>query len=434
MVHFAICGAASGEGIAALESRLMGSILAAVNEANPVDPATGQRKFISVGFITDIHKCKRALGDDFDVNPATGLWYASAGVLTEAEPTIRLLGAVAAKTGLDAVINGGDFSTAPVIGDGARLGLTEAEYTNEIWNVKAMFDRHLPPGLPRFTIDGNHERRYTRNGAEMHLSDEAWAFVLTNFNTSAADAQAKGVGITYHRDIPCATLGDGRTGAFKGNSYHLDLRRLVATGGPNVRIACVSMYDSATGADPACRAYDAARFHDESGCLLDAALSPGNTVMGMVAHGTEERLAGTTARSAAGTLQRGFMNGYTNPAAKTGPWNHGAKGLGFIGLIAGHLHYASTKDILDAFDESANPGNAVHASAVSVTSAYGVNCPARPGRNELGTERAYHFSIFVIDTDRKLLREIRVGGVSQSGLREMPVVQLHDTGIRTALE
>ncbi len=56
--------------------------------------------------------------------------------------------------------------------------------------------------------------------------------------------------------------------------------------------------------------------------------------------------------------------------------------------------------------------------------------PGKPKEHELGTERVYHFSLFVIDMDQYLLREVRVGGVSQSGQRELPVVQLHDTNIR----
>ncbi len=424
ILHSAFCIAAGGESAAALEGRLRTSILAKVNEANPFDPATSARAYISFGFITDIHKCRRVPGDDDDANPATDHWYGSAGVLTEAEQSIRLLGAVAAEAGLDAVICGGDFSTAPILGSGR--GLTEAEYTNEIWNVKAMFDKYLPADLPRFTVDGNHERGYTRNGADMHLSDEAWAFVLTNFNTTAKAARGRGVDIAYHRELSGATLSEGRRGRFTGNSYHLDFRRLLATKGVNVRIACVSSYDGAVGGDVRYRVFDAAQFHDPAdGRPYDAAKTPENTIMGMVSH---EPL-----RGAAGTLQNGFMNGYSNPMAHSGPWNGGThRGKGFFGLVCGHQHFTNVREIRDAFDMKANSGNDIHASMVQVASAYAVNRPGKPKEHELGTERAYHFSLFVVDTDKKLLREIRVGGASQSGQRELPVVQLHSTHIRTA--
>ena len=430
-----LAGAASGDDVATLESNLKADILDIVDQVNPVDPATGARKFISFAFITDFHKCKRVEGDDAATDPVKTYWYGSAGVLTESGQSIRLLGSLATDAELDAVIAGGDFATAPIIGDGTKVGLTEEEYTNEIWNVKAMFDRHLPAAVPLFTIDGNHERSYSLNGASMHMSDAAWAYVLTNFNTSAAVAQAHNVDVTYHRDLAAAKLGDNATGAYTGNSYHIDLRRLVASGGNNVRIACVSMYDGATGANPAYRAYDAGQFYDAAGNLLDSDLTPGNTVMGMVAHGTEEKLDGTMARAAAGTLMNGFMNGYSNPKAHTGPWNLGVQGKAFFGLVAGHLHFTNTKEITDPYDNLVNGDNTVRASAVSVASAYGVNYPAKTNQHELGTEAAYHFSIFVVDTDSNKLREIRLGGWSTNPVtHESPVVQLHDFNLRTHLE
>ncbi len=426
---------AFGDDVATLEAGLKSDIMTIVEQVNPIDPATGKRKYISFAMISDVHKCKRVAGDDAATNPVTTYWYGSASCLTEAEQSIRLLGSVAVDAGLDAVINGGDLSTAPIYNGGAQdRGLTEAEYTNEIWNVKAMFDQHLPASVPLFTIDGNHERNYSLNGANMHMSDEAWAYVQTNFNTSAAAAHLQGVDITYHRDLPNAKLGS-TTGHFTGNSYHLDFRRLLASGGPNVRIACVSLYDSATGGKSEYRAYDAAQFYDASGNLIDPALTPENTVMGMVAHGAEEKVSGSSGRGAAADLQCGYINGYTNPGSHDEPWNLGThKGMGFFGLVAAHFHFTNEKEIASKADQDANPGNAVWASAISVASAYAVNCPSKPKSHELGTEAAYHFSIFVIDTDSNKLREVRLGGWSGTypNPHEDPVVQLHDYNIRTA--
>ncbi len=413
---------ANAQDDAQVENGLRASILAMVDEVNPIDPATGARTYVSFAFLSDIHKCRRVPGDDAAENPTTDYWYGSAGCLTEAEPSIRLLGSLAEAAGLDAVINGGDFSTAPVSNG---RGLTEAEYTDEIRNVKAMFDRYVPASVPLFTVDGNHERNYTANGADMRMSDEAWAAVLTNFNTSAEAARARGVDVTYHRDLPAARIGVGATGRFAGNSYHLDFRRLRATKGYNVRIACISSYDRAAGADPAYRAFDAAQFFDpSSGEPYEDGKTPENTILGMVSH---EGLRGV-----AGTLQNGYLNGFSNPAARQDPWNLGTHpGLGFFGLVCGHQHYTNEKPIKDAFDMRANPGNDVFASMVQVASAYAVNKPSRPKEHQLGTEAAYHFSLFVVDTDRGLLREIRVGGWTPNPVtHESPVVQLHGTRIR----
>ena len=433
-----LAGAASGDDVAVLEGKLKADILDKVDQANPIDSATGARKFISFAMISDIHKCRRVEGDDAATDPVTTYWYGSASCLTEAEQSIRLLGSLATEAGLDAVINGGDLSTAPIYNGGAQdRGLTEAEYTNEIWNVKAMFDQYIPASVPLFTIDGNHERNYSLNGADMHMSDEAWAYVQTNFNTSAAVAHAHNVDVTYHRDLANAKLGANETGRFTGNSFHLDFRRLLASGGSNVRIACVSLYDGAAGGESQYRVFDAGQFYDAAGNLLDADLTPENTVMGMVAHGAEEKVSGVSGRSAAGSLQCGFMNGWSNPANKTGAWNLGTHpGKAFFGLVAAHFHFTNEKQITDAYDTQANPGNTVHASAVSVASAYAVNCPSKPKSHELGTEAAYHFSIFVVDTDANKLREIRVGGWSGTypNPHENPVVQLHDFDIRTHLD
>ena len=419
--------------VAAVEAKLKNDIMTIVNQVNPIDSTTGQRKYISFGFISDVHKCKRVPGDDDPVSPVTDYWYGSAGILTEAEQSIRLLGSVATDAGLDAIINGGDLSTAPVVGP--AKGLTEVEYTNEIWNVKAMFNQHIPSTVPLFTIDGNHERSYNIGGASMNMSDENWAYVLTNFNTSASAAHAQGVDITYHRDIPNASIGNSQKGTFTGNSYHLDFRRLYASKGYNVRIACLSAYDKASGSDLRNRVFDAGQFYDASGDQISAGMTPENTIMGLVAHGAEETV-GVSARSAAGSLQCGYMNGYSNPGSKAGPWNGGThKGLGFFGLVAAHYHFVTTKEITDAFDNLVNADNKVYASSISVSASHAVNYPAKPAQHELGKEAAYHFSIFVIDTDKNLMREVRLGGwTANPVVHENPVVQLHDTNLRTQLD
>ncbi len=417
---------AFGDDVATLEAGLKSDIMDKVNQVNPFDPATGQRKYISFAMISDIHKCKRVPGDDATTNPVTTYWYGSAGYLTEAEQSIRLLGSLAVDAGLDAVINGGDLSTAPIMGNSGRL--TVEEYTNEIWNVKAMFNQHLPASVPLFTVDGNHDRHYETTSAnyEMVKSDSDWAYVQTNFNTSASVAHEHGVDVTYHRDLAKAKLGDNQTGRFTGNSYHLDFRRLYATKGYNVRIACVSFYDTSTGSDTVYRAHDAAQFYDpDTGLPFDATKTPENTIMGMVSH-DGQNLGSRKPKTTVGTLQWGFMNG---------PWNLNThKGRGFFGLVAAHQHFAHVATITDAFDTQANPGNDVYASVVQVSSAYAVNYPSKPSQHQLGTDQAYHFSIFVVDTDNNKLHEVRVGGVNNANVHEEPVVQLYNTNIRTHLD
>ena len=82
-------------GIPQYEQDLFNEMMEKFNELNPIDPATGKRKFISLGALSDIHACKRAAGDDDSENPNRGFWYYFGAVLTESDPSIRLLGALA---------------------------------------------------------------------------------------------------------------------------------------------------------------------------------------------------------------------------------------------------------------------------------------------------------------------------------------------------
>ena len=153
-----------------LEQELMKETLKLFDAANPLDPKTGKRKYISFGFVTDFHKCKRVDGDDKAQGQVRTYWYEGGCTLTVQDPSLRLLGAVAREAKLDAIINGGDLSTA-----NPPTPLTEQEYLAEIANMKQLFVRYLPKEVPFFTVDGNHDRCYK----QIQLTDEAWRKVLS---------------------------------------------------------------------------------------------------------------------------------------------------------------------------------------------------------------------------------------------------------------
>ena len=69
---------AFGDDVATLEAGLKSDIMTIVEQVNPIDSATGKRKYISFAMISDIHKCKRVAGDDAATNPVTTYWYGSA--------------------------------------------------------------------------------------------------------------------------------------------------------------------------------------------------------------------------------------------------------------------------------------------------------------------------------------------------------------------
>ena len=65
---------AFADDVAVLEAGLKSDIMTIVNQVNPIDSATGQRKYISFAFITDFHKCRRVEGDDAAADPVKTYW------------------------------------------------------------------------------------------------------------------------------------------------------------------------------------------------------------------------------------------------------------------------------------------------------------------------------------------------------------------------
>ena len=68
-----------------LEQELMKETLKLFDAVNPLDPKTGKRKYISFGFVTDLHKCKRIKGDDH----VRTYWYEGGCTLTVQDPSPR---------------------------------------------------------------------------------------------------------------------------------------------------------------------------------------------------------------------------------------------------------------------------------------------------------------------------------------------------------
>ncbi len=134
------------------EQALFDETLAKYDAVNPVDPKTGKRKFIAFGVLSDLHACKRIEGDDDPKEPKKDYWYYWGAVLTESGPSIRLLGALARKVELDAILHAGDFSTA-----NTKKPFAPGDYRAIIRGVRAEIER-VAPGIPFFTVDGNHGR------------------------------------------------------------------------------------------------------------------------------------------------------------------------------------------------------------------------------------------------------------------------------------
>lgn len=353
---------AHGEtGLSETEQTLFDEMLAKYEEVNPVDPATGIRKFIAFGALSDLHACKRTVGDDDQASPKKDFWYYWGAVLTDSAPSIWLLGALAQKVGLDAIIHAGDFSTANTL-----KPFAPGDYRDVIRGVKAAIS-HAAPGVPFFTVDGNHDRDYwsakTKSGNRMDNAE--WAEVLKEVNTDVSGSDD--IVLTRHRDLANPSLGEGEDGPYTGNSYTLDFRRLVKTGGANVRLVVVSQYDKGPGCGVVQRAADGFRFDGAKG-----GLGPSNTVIGFLSHDMMKSIAPRI---------RAYLDA-----------NAGSR---VFGAIAGHLHYS----YMVPFGTKDAPLNSkIH----GVT-----NCFCEHGTT---SREACRLSLFVFDTERGRLHEIRLSG------------------------
>lgn len=355
-------GDAEESGIPQYEQDLFNEVMAKYEALNPVDPATGRRKFISLGALSDLHACKRTVGDDDPANPDKGYWYYFGAVLTESEPSIRLLGALAEKAGFDAIVHAGDFSTA-----NSLKPFQPGDYRDVIRGVKERLDRYAPH-TPFFTVDGNHDREYwdAKKKSGNRMNDAEWAAVLEEVNTDVSGNPD--VVLTRHRDLVSPTLGAGERGEYTGNSYTLDFRRLVKTGGPNLRLVVVSLYDKCPGSAVEHRAADGFRFDGRAG----SDVTPANTVVGFLSHDMMKSLAPTA---------RAYLDR-----------NAGSR---FFGGIAGHLHYP--------FVVPYQSGDCKLASSI-----HGItNCYCTHGTQ---SRESYRFSIFVFDTEKGKVHEIRLAG------------------------
>ena len=350
-----------GPSLSETEQTLFDETLAKFDAVNPVDPKTGRRKFIAFGVLSDLHVCKRIDGDDDPKEPNKDYWYYWGAVLTESGPSIRLLGALARKVELDALLHAGDFSTA-----NTKKPFAPGDYRAVIRGVRAEIER-AASGIPFFTVDGNHDRDYwsakTQSGNRMDNAE--WEEVLAEINTDVSGNED--IFLTRHRDLANPTLAEGETGTYTGNSYTLDFCRLVKTGGANVRLVAVSLYDKGPGSAAVQRAADGLRFDGAKDGLC-----PSNTVVGFLAHDMMHVIAPTV---------RAYLDA-----------NAGSR---VFGAIAGHMHFAY---MVPFGSKASSLESKIHGMT---------NCFCEHGDT---SRESCRLSLFVFDTEKNKLHEIRLAG------------------------
>lgn len=183
---------------------------------NHVIDLCGQGNDLMVfGFITDMHHMytrDQALADPTIPDAVKADWPSTDDKYYghNCEGSLRLLGAMCHNIGADAVFCGGDMSSGL---------LSFEQYEVMMDKVRQLFDKYI--SVPHFTVDGNHDKRYSsrvrcRTNAE-------WLSYLKSFNTPGW--------ATYLEDYGRELYG------YVGNTYYVDFPA------HKVRVVMLSQYE-----------------------------------------------------------------------------------------------------------------------------------------------------------------------------------------------
>lgn len=294
-------------------------------------------KYMAFAVLSDLHQIKEG-------GAYTG---SGASIEADAEPSIKLLGALAERLNLDAVFCLGDLST------GLRQDCNYEEYLNVMQKVRGMFQQHI--GIPSYVTMGNHDENPYSSGAEdVHMPMATWFDYLKSFcwYTPSAELHFMDNGDTnYYVDFPKKDFRMIMLNNYQniGSKAFEDLYKML------------TLDDEQAGKYTLCYAAHHGRPVDDG--RFAASLLSGNTL---------------TPGSGTGNIR---FPAFQNLAH------------GHIGWIQGHLHQSS------------------HATRTYDNYTFNeikvANCFS--SQSDRGTADAYCFSIFVVDTDTDKLYEIQVG-------------------------
>lgn len=390
--------------------------LARIDELNPI--VNGKRKYMMFGFISDLHSLPtnpeiNAINDadmradvqnildagivfpnwdgNGNVTDAAAIvsyikesWPTSDGYYgANAEPAVRLLGAIAHAADFDAVFCGGDLSSG-------RLPYNC--YSYQLYQTKKMFDKYVT--VPHYFTDGNHERKYNNN--VIRRTNTEWLKWLNLMNSGGA---------TY------ISGNDDRYGD-KGNVYYVDFPR------HKVRAVGSSSYEntdsfSAGYANQPCpyNLFDALSFENpqdaENWTALAFSHYNGESSMHYIlrCYFSGERIGQET--GAYSGSSSGYMAGFMNPdksttnskyqsqydsTSKNAQYGRGFPGKAAIGWFSGHVHDSANGFYVTVPGEG-DERNLLNSAVVAHARANG----------------GYTFSIFIIDDDEYKVRCLRYG-------------------------
>lgn len=343
------------------ETALKNQAIELLNTDNPIDSQTGKRKYLSFGFLSDLHTTPtqaEVLEDDSVPQSIKEQWpdFTTTGggryPGRTCEPTLKVLGAFADETELDAVICGGDFSSGALPFDC---------YQFMLGRISQMFEKYV--SVPYFTVDGNHDRRYS--SSVRRRTNGEWRTFLESFN------KPRGLAFSYAEDKNA--LEDR-----KSNCGYIDFAD------KKIRVILRSQYEKPQA--------------DSSTSFAGG----GGTASTIELPGDDKKDWTVISVSHTGEYGAGKYVGYLSSDSFGNPRNQSYIGRGAVGEIRGHNHmsiHSRTEFTLGRWGGTGgNYSNICDFYIYLVAEAFTV--PSSP---------EYCFSLITIDTDNKRVIERKIG-------------------------
>lgn len=330
-------------------------------------------RYLMFGVITDLHQCE---------TPSD--LYNTINIYADAVPSLRLLGSIAQKSGLDAVICCGDVVDG---NDSVEKRRTTFNY------VQSKFREYIP--CPYFITDGNHERYYGETG----FTNAEWDLMIRSFN----NPMGRNIDVVYLNDVIKQEDSPLYYGGFStyakstlsnnesSNSYYIDFND------KKIRVGLLSDFERGGGW----------YFHGLSvyGILkFLGGKKADEWTVGMCSHNFYGNSG--SHRNSQKNLFGSFINatqikgGASNLDKFYDKPNGETKGKAVFGFVSGHTHIGSA-GTYGGFND------------ICVSRAYSAKSeltqPINHALNTGASINSYCFSLFIVDTANSQLHEICVG-------------------------
>lgn len=335
----------------------------AISRLNQVNP---NHKYMSFAFITDLHSGNT-------INPDGGYYNHTA------EQSLKLLGAIANSSKMDAVLVGGDLSSGKLSFD---------DYESRMDLVKSWFEKYIPCAY--FITDGNHDRKY--NGNVRYRTNEEWLARLQSFNNY------RGNSVTFAKDVNLRDINNVRVTENPFSlTYWVDFDEY------KVRLTSISSYEK----EAVVSGGASAQWY-RSG-IIASMMFTDNKRADEWFYGAFTHCDGTHDMNGRTSIYSKWLTG-TSVGQKEGRTygllNNGIRGKGFLCELSGHWHQVQ-RNVITSSNIDFQRIEYDHSFTAKDPSEFNLS--------------SYNFTIFVVDTDQMKLYEIEVGrhqNETTTGIRE----------------